>query len=124
MGGKKDITYEYDREFGDIILEDTKDGSINLRKVSWNGAPYKVDIRRYKYDEGTEITLKGIGITDQGADELAKALVEKGFGKTKDLVNAIKKRKDFNDPEIASKLDQFEDDPSEEGYYDPKELLA
>ena len=37
---------------------------------------------------------------------------------------AIKKRKDFNDPEIASKLDQFEDDPSEEGYYDPKELLA
>lgn len=115
----KEITMEIEDNF-DFILEEGQNTSINLRKISWNGRPSKLDIRKWNYTDGNEVAMKGIGLSEDGANELASVLVEQGYGDTKRIIKALKSR-GFNEKELKNN-EVYEDNEAEE-YYDPSILL-
>lgn len=115
----KEITMEIEDNF-DFIIEEGQNTSINLRKISWNGRPSKLDIRKWNYTDGNEVAMKGIGLSEDGANELASVLVEQGYGDTKRIIKALKSR-GFNEEELKNN-EVYEDNEVEE-YYDPSILL-
>jgi hypothetical protein len=108
----------------DHIIEESGNSSLNLRKVSWNGREHKLDLRKWNYQDGQERAMKGVTLSDDGADELAAVLVEQDYGSTKRLLKALTKREDYNDcMNHLNDVEEEYDDGSEE-YYDPSELLG
>lgn len=104
----------------DYILEEQGNTSINLRKIDWGDkGNFKLDIRKWSYQEGQERAMKGITLNKEGADELALALVTEGYGNTSKLRMALENRSDDN----TSYENNYVDDDEEE-YYDPKELIS
>jgi len=120
---EKEISMEIEEGF-DFILEEGQNTSINLRKISWNGRPSKLDIRKWSYNESGERAMKGIGLSDEGADELAAVLVENGYGETRRLVKALKERNSDEEIDIELPPEKEVEDDGEEEYYDPSELLG
>ena len=119
----KEISMEIEEGF-DFILEEGQNTSINLRKISWNGRPSKLDIRKWNYTDSGERAMKGIGLSDEGADELAAVLVENGYGETRRLVKALKERESDEEIDIELPAEEETEDDGEEEYYDPSELLG
>lgn len=119
----KEISMEIEEGF-DFILEEGQNTSINLRKISWNGRPSKLDIRKWNYTDSGERAMKGIGLSDEGADELAAVLVENGYGETRRLVKALKERESDEEIDIELPAEEEVEDDGEEEYYDPSELLG
>ena len=122
MAKGRNEAFQYEALEGfDFIIEESGNSSVNLRKISWNGRPHKLDIRKYAYKDGQEQMMKGISLTEDGANELTSVMVEQGYGDTKRIIKALRQREDFNksmlDKDIAI------DDDSDEEYYDPKQLL-
>ena len=117
-----EFSYEVQEGF-DFIIEESGNNSINLRKISWNGRPYKLDLRKYSYKDGKESMLKGISISDEGANELTGVLIENGYGDTKRIIKALRTRENFTE-EMLEPDYVFEDDSESEEFYDPKQLLA
>lgn len=126
MAKTTDFTFDI-MEGYDHIIEEGASSSINLRKVRWgNAKDYKLDLRRWTYTDEGERASKGVTLTDEGANELTKVLVNDGYGDTKEILRSLSNRDDF---EIS--LETYHEDDSEtaddlddEGYYDPNELLA
>ena len=119
----KEFTMEIMEGF-DYIIEESGNSSLNLRKVSWNGREHKLDLRKWNYQDGQERAMKGVTLSDDGADELSAVLVEQGYGNTKRIAKAISQREEYAD--VMKHLDDVDvetDDGSEE-YYDPSELLG
>lgn len=96
----KEFKYSVDPNF-DFVLEERANTYIALRKIKWgeNGDP-KIDIRKYVATEEGERMMKGCSMSDDGANELAKVLVQQGYGKDKDIFNSIID----NRPEITSRF--------------------
>ena len=118
----KDFKFTMDKGWGDFILEEGGNTSINLRMVSWNDGAYKLDIRKYSYENGREIYKKGIRLNDKGGHELATRLVEKGYGDTFRLFDTVRHRNDWSDDMLDPNY-QPPDAVDEEDFYDPAELL-
>ena len=119
----KEFTMEIMEGF-DYIIEESGNSSLNLRKVSWNGREHKLDLRKWNYQDGQERAMKGVTLSDDGADELSAVLVEQGYGNTKRIAKAISQREEYAD--VMKHFDDVDvetDDGSEE-YYDPSELLG
>ena len=124
MAWNKDKEFSMEIEKGfDFVLEEGANTSINLRRISWNGRPAKIDIRKWTYKDGEEHAMKGVGLSDEGANELTGVLVEQGFGETRRIIEAIKKRNDY-DGSINTSVISSHDDDGQEEYYDPSELLG
>lgn len=120
---EKSFTWEKDNDF-DYILQEGQNTSICLRKISWNGRPYKIDIRKYTYQDSTEHMGKGVSLTDEATNILVETLVDNNYGDTKKILKGLKNRPDFNDAVVnMDAADGYDDDGSEE-YYDPAELLG
>lgn len=119
----KEFSMEIEDNF-DFILEEGQNTSINLRRISWNGRPSKIDIRKWVYNDGTERAMKGVSLSDEGADELANVLIEQGFGNTKRIIKAIKAREDYDGSISGSVTEEIAEDDGSEEYYDPSELLG
>ena len=119
----KEFSMEIEDNF-DFILEEGQNTSINLRRISWNGRPSKIDIRKWVYNDGTERAMKGVSLSDEGADELANVLIEQGFGNTKRIIKAIKARKDYDGSISGNITEEIAEDDGSEEYYDPSELLG
>ena len=119
---RKEIKYAIEEGF-DHIISEGGNSSINVRRISWNDHPYKLDIRRYSYKDGKESMLKGISLDDKAAGNLAVILIENGYGETKDLLDAVSKRSDFKEV-LKTQIDNLDDNNEEEEYYDPNELLS
>lgn len=121
----KEFTFEIEEGF-DFILEEGQNTSINLRKISWNGRPSKIDIRKWVYSETGEKAMKGIGLTDDGANELASVLVEQGYGDSSRIIEALKKRgADLTGvPVIESINENTISDNDGEEFYNPRELFG
>lgn len=119
----KEITMEIKDGF-DFIIEESGNSSLNLRKIGWNGREPKLDLRKWSYQDGQERAMKGVTMTDEGANELTGVLVEQGYGDTKRIIKAISKRDVYED--IMNHLNDPEEDTSDdtEEYYDPSELLG
>lgn len=114
--GDREFSCEIDKTFGDFIIEEYGNSSLNLRKVSWNGRAYKLDLRKWQYPEaGEERAMRGVTFSEDGASVLAETLVENGYGDTSKLMEALSKRDDYGDirqsPESATT------------YHDPSELF-
>jgi hypothetical protein len=124
----------------DFIIEEKGNSFTALRKLRWSDkSATKLDIRKYMIDsDGNEVIGKGIGfMTEEGPHELVKVMTENGYGKTKEILVAIKDREDFM-PSLSkvlsnSQMDElseenpdleFPDDKDEEVYYDPRELVV
>lgn len=119
----KEITMEIQEGF-DFIIEESGNSSLNLRKVGWNGRDPKLDLRKWSYTDGQERAMKGVTMTDEGADELTGVLVEQGYGNTKRIAKALVERDEYD--EVMKHLNDVEEDMDDgsESYYDPSELLG
>lgn len=118
----KELKMEIDKNF-DHILEEGQNTSINIRKISWGERPMKIDIRKWSYVSDKETPLKGISLSDEGADELAAVLIENGYGNTNRILEALKKREDYNKINNSHNIIEADFEDNENNYYDPKELL-
>ena len=95
---KKEFSYETDPNF-DFVLEERANTYVALRKIKWgNSEDFKVDIRKYRATEEGEMMMKGCSLSKEGTDELANILVKEGYGKDKDIYDAIIQHR----PEITS----------------------
>lgn len=119
----KDFTMEIQDGF-DHIIEEGQNTSLNLRKINWNGRGFKLDLRKWNYQDGQERANKGVTLTEDGASELANVLVSEGYGDTKKIIKAIQKRDDYNDSMNHINDVEVEEDDGSEEYYDPSELLS
>ena len=108
---------------------DEKDSSfLAIRKVQWvkegsdpeeNKA--KLEIRKWTVQDGKEIPLKGCTfLTEEGPHNLTKALIQEGYGHTKDVLDELKHREDFKDA-----VEHLNDDESfgEGEYFDMRSIL-
>lgn len=133
----KPFKFEVDPNF-DFLLEEHGNTYISFRKIKWGDrADAKLDIRKYVATEEGERMMKGCSFSDEGANELTKVLVSQGFGKDKDIFNAIidsrpeitsrfiNEIKSCSDKEIEDHLKNHPvvDDDSEDEFYDLGDLL-
>lgn len=96
----KEFNYEVDPNF-DFVLEERANTFIGLRKIKWGSqSEPKLDIRKYRATEQGEMMMKGCSISDEGANELTKILVQEGYGSDKDIYDAIIEHR----PEITSRF--------------------
>ena len=119
----KEITMEIQEGF-DFIIEESGNSSLNLRKVGWNGREPKLDLRKWTYADGQERAMKGVTMSDDGADELAAVLAEQGYGNTKRLLKALMQREEYDDTMQHINDPEEEYNDGSEEYYDPSELLG
>lgn len=96
----KDFNYEIDPNF-DFVLEERANTFIALRKIKWGSSDTaKLDIRKYRATEEGEMMMKGCSLSDEGADELTRLLIQEGYGSDKDIYDAIINKR----PEITSRF--------------------
>ena len=90
------------------IIEEKGNGFTALRRVGFNGREANVDIRKWRTNsDGTEQMAKGCQLSEEGAHRLVPIMVRVGFGKTKDVLEELKKREDFI-PSLQSVLSKEE----------------
>lgn len=113
----------------DYIFDEKNNTFLALRKVVWGDGDddkAKLDMRRWGIDaDGNEGPHKGFSfLTDDGPDELSRVLVEAGFGHTKELLDELSKREDFNESLntiVGENSKMFDESAVTEDYYDPSE---
>lgn len=107
----KEFKYEVNPNF-DFILEERANTYIALRKIKWGDkSEEKLDIRKYIAQESGERMMKGCSFSDEAAHELTKIMVEQGYGKDKDIFDAIID----NRPEITTRfIDLFQSSSEKE----------
>ena len=102
-----------------------------IRKIKW-GDSDKVytEIRKWRNANGVETASKGYTfITEEGPSELAKGLLDLGYGNNKQVLDILKNRDDFRKSlnTVLGKDDELFDESVgtlEDDYYDPKDLLG
>ena len=123
--------YEMDPEGVNRVIDEYGNQMIALRKVRWKeDKEFKLDIRKYRFDEEGEKYDKGLTfLTDDGPGELAKALLEEGYGDDKDIAESLYKTRPDICNNIMDLMDGVKLNPlqKQEGsldvLYDPRELL-
>lgn len=114
-------------------IDEQGNSFIALREIAWNDKQEpRLDIRKYRVDkEGNEVINKGVSfLTPEGPACLAYALLQEGYGDTKEIINNIKDREDFM-PALVQSLspDQLAEvgiDPNTvpvDAYYDPAQMF-
>ena len=91
---KKDYTlYTIEEIIGTISERTNSDWGKFLCRASYDDKPSTIDIRNLKIKPDGEIGLgKGISLTDIEVDSLTDLLVEKGYGSSARINNALSKR--------------------------------
>lgn len=123
MAFKGDFSYRIIDNF-DKIIDEKGNSFIALRKISWGESDdVKLDLRKYTTKaDGSEQMLKGVSfITEEGPNELAKVLVEEGYGHTDDILSAVSTRPDFRQclNKVLSPEDELYDDTVGEEFFVP-----
>ena len=87
---EKPFHYDIDPNY-DFILEERGNTYTALRKIRWGDKEdFSLDIRKYYATEEGERMAKGCSLmSKEGADELARVLVDTGYGDEKQLAKAI-----------------------------------
>lgn len=103
----------------DNIISEKGNTYISLRKVKWseNAIP-KLDLRKYYTNaDGEEVISKGVCFDDEGADELTRVLVDSGYGNTREVIDSLSRREDFEQAYNDS-INGVDETPDEENYID------
>lgn len=121
-----DFNYEMEENHNNVLSE-TGNSFLALRKIRWKEtSDFKYDVRRYYIKDGKEIYGKGCSLDNNACNSLALSLLKEGFGDTKEIINNIKDRDDFEQALVDSldksqlektDIDLSKVDPTE--YYDP-----
>lgn len=121
--------YTIDSDF-DYTIDEKGNRYVALRKIDWgNKGEYKLDLRKYYASDAGEKMSSGVTMSDDAADELAKVLLETGYGNDEELANTIIE----NRPELLGKIciemnrrgiTANDIEYEEEEFYDPEELIA
>ena len=130
----REFVYTVDPEF-DYTIDEKGNTFYALRKIDWgNKGDYKLDIRKYYASEAGETMSKGVSISDEGADELTKVLLETGYGNDSEIANTLLENrkgvvarilKKVNESDIPYNWEsELEDEAEMENYYDPEELIG
>ena len=125
MAFKKNDSDEIKYTIGDIdeVVDCKGNSVIMLRNVAWNNGKEKLELRRWIVDINEEKPLKGVAfLTEDGPDNLVNVLVEKGFGKTHEVLQVLKTRTDFE--EALDNINKKPNAKKSSKYLDPKELLS
>lgn len=87
---EKPFHYDVDPNY-DFVLEERGNTYTALRKIRWGDKEdFSLDIRKYYATEEGERMAKGCSLmSKEGADELARVLVDTGYGDEKQLAKAI-----------------------------------
>lgn len=129
---EKPFLMEIDSDI-DIILEESRNSYIALRKIKWRPEwEPKLDIRKWFIDStGREVVGKGVSFsTEKGPEKLLESLINLNIGKTDQILRTLSSREDFLD--AFSKVFQVDDDgyihiqqseTSNELVFDPKDVL-
>lgn len=126
---KRDGEFKYKVCGMDRIVDEKGSAFIALRKIAWGTAPddphdiddEKVDIRKYYGSADGEKMNKGVSfLTDEGPHELARILLEEGYGDTGECLKVLKQRCDFKQA-IYFAYDE-EQEPEGE-FFDPRSLM-
>ena len=123
------LSYKCFKDFN--ILFDEKAGSFgSVRLAQWykegsepDESKAKYEIRKFIIDkDGSEKANKGVSISSKEAmDDLTDGLVDKDFGRTRNILKSLRKRSDFKET-----LDTINDDPddgSDGELFDMRDLL-
>lgn len=103
-----------------------------FRKIQWgsNDKSY-LEIRKWRNTpDGGEQASKGYSfMTEEGPGELAKTLLDMGYGNTKEMLSVLSVRNDFRKSlnSVLGKEDELFDSSVgtlEDDYYDPKDLIG
>ena len=124
----KEFSYNVDPDFN-FPIDEKGNSFISLRKIQWNNA----------YDTGDNNpqsinTESGIGVsflTEEGPGELAKVLIENGYGDAEELATAISEKREDILKRLAKKLsdgtieipDDDLEDETDEKLYNPEEMF-
>lgn len=124
-----EFNVEIDPTMDEIFDEGVGNSFLALRRLRWNeNSPFKIDIRKwFTNSDGEEIAGKGVAfITEEGPGELIKALIKHDFGDTKEILEQLSQREDFNDSLSKLGVDTriIGTASSDDFYYDPKELIG
>ena len=100
-----------------------------VRKVQWvkegnepDETKAKIEIRKMYINNDGERPGKGLSFsTPEGPGELALGLIKSGFGDTKEILRAVRTRKDFLD--CAKTINEDSDDSNDGEMFDMRDLL-
>lgn len=117
--------YAIDKNF-DHTIDEKGNTFIALRKIAWGDSEnYKLDLRKYYTTEDGERMNKGVSfLTDEGPNELARVLIDTGYGNAMDIAESIKNNRPDIMELLASDLDKIKAESNTGDFYDPRELLA
>lgn len=113
----------------DEIFDERGSSFLAMRKVQWakedegsDPDKAKLELRRWTINGDKEQGLKGMTfLTEDGPHNLAKVLVSKGYGGTKELLKALVNRPDFkNSVKSLGELEEVEEDGE---YFDMRDIL-
>lgn len=69
----KEITCEIKKQVA-VLAHIGKQSTIEVNMISWNGAPAKLDIRKWTVKEGKRLMLRGVSLDKEASAALALAL--------------------------------------------------
>lgn len=131
MAFKRDEEFRYSVRGINRIIEERGSEFVALREIAWgvgndddidDSTKVKLDLRKYYVDkEGNEKMSKGVSfMTEEGPHELAKILLEEGFGNTTQCLSQLARRRDFKEAidTLNGKIIQKEE------YVDLRDLIA
>ena len=105
------MDYNYIRFGEDNVFDEQGSTFLALRKVQWlitkdgekeaqpDESKAKLELRKWRIKpDGSEMADKGFSfLTEEGPHELAKTLINNGYGHTKDILEGLVKRDNFKD---------------------------
>ena len=114
----------------DKVFEEKGNQFGAVRKIQWGDKGPYLEVRKWRNtpDGGEQATKGYTFMTDEGPGELAKTLIDMGYGETKDVLDILKERYDFRKSlnSVLGKDDELFDEEAgtlEDDYFDPKEFL-
>ena len=125
MPFKKNNNEDFTYKVGDIdeVVDSKGNSVILLRKIAWGEkGKEKLELRRWIVDINEEKALKGVSfLTDDGPNNLVNVLLDKGFGKTNEVLEVLSTRNDFKD--ALESLNKPKNTKKSSRYSDPKDIL-
>jgi hypothetical protein len=98
MAFEDKLEYDIEQELG--VFDEKGNTSLELRVVSWNKKPAKLELRKWVTNSDGQNPNKGFSfLTDEGPHRLAELLVENNFGDTKTLKALLIDRDDYDESE-------------------------
>ena len=116
----------------DFTFEEKQNLFGAVRKLRWGDNPTeRLEVRKWiSNPDGTETCNKGYTfMTEEGPSELAKTLLNMGYGNTKEVLGILQNREDFRKSlnSVLGESDELYDSDAgtiEDDFYDPKALIG